>query len=283
VRAHLLTQTRRLILNDVRLRRGLPDAVHQMRVAARRLRSGLRTFRPLLEREWADELRTELAWLANELGAVRDTEVLLDRLDRHAGLLADPVLAERVRPLVDAALGERLDAATAEALASLSSPRYLALLDRAVEAAVKPWFTPVASEPGRDVLPHLARKSWRELRRDAEQLEIDGPAEIWHETRIIAKRARYAAEALEPVFGKPATALAGHLEEVTELLGEHQDAHVSRLVLREIAERPGLDGLDGFALGALRDLEDDAELEARLRFVRLWPRVVRAHRRTRIG
>ena len=46
VHAHLLTHVRRFLLQDVRVRRDLPDSVHQMRVAARRLRSGLRVFRP---------------------------------------------------------------------------------------------------------------------------------------------------------------------------------------------------------------------------------------------
>ena len=74
---------------DVRVRRDLPDAVHQMRVAARRLRSGLKTFGPLVDREWADALREELAWAAGELGNARDTEVLLGRLDKHADDLGE--------------------------------------------------------------------------------------------------------------------------------------------------------------------------------------------------
>ncbi len=47
----------------------------------------------------------------------------------------------------------------------------------------------------------------------------EGTDDSWHETRIAAKRARYAAEALTPVFGGPARKLAKQLELVTELLG----------------------------------------------------------------
>ena len=61
-----------------------PEAVHQARVATRRLRSHMRTFGPLLEPEWTDPLRSELGWLAMALGAVRDREVLLDRLRERA-------------------------------------------------------------------------------------------------------------------------------------------------------------------------------------------------------
>ena len=58
-----------------------------MRVAARRLRSGLRVFRPLLDREWADELRDELRWAGQGLGELRELEVLIARLGRaHGGV-----------------------------------------------------------------------------------------------------------------------------------------------------------------------------------------------------
>src|ERR1700674_4641945 len=64
-----------------------PEAVHQARVATRRLRSHLRTFGPLLDQEWTDPLRSELGWLALSLGAVRDQEVLLERLRERAKTL----------------------------------------------------------------------------------------------------------------------------------------------------------------------------------------------------
>ena len=64
-----------------------PEGVHQARVATRRLRSDLRTFRPLLDREWASALRTELDWLARELGVVRDGDVMLERMRTHASQL----------------------------------------------------------------------------------------------------------------------------------------------------------------------------------------------------
>src|SRR5205807_5494906 len=87
---------------------GDPEYVHQARVGTRRLRSHLRTFRPLLDREWAAGLRAELSWLDDELGRARDAEVLLDRLRSLAGHLPD----EDQRPA--AALLEQL-AVTAEA------------------------------------------------------------------------------------------------------------------------------------------------------------------------
>ncbi|MBV9823355.1 MAG: CHAD domain-containing protein, partial [Actinobacteria bacterium] len=52
------------------------EAVHQTRVATRRLRAALRIFGPLFDAEAATRLQDELAWFAAELGEVRDREVL---------------------------------------------------------------------------------------------------------------------------------------------------------------------------------------------------------------
>ena len=81
------------------MRRDEPDAVHKMRVGTRRLRSTLKTFRPLYDRDTTDRLRAELRWLAESLGHVRDAEVLAARLGR--ALDAEPdelVLGPVARP-----------------------------------------------------------------------------------------------------------------------------------------------------------------------------------------
>ena len=90
VRRALTASTLRLLGHEegVRTRRE-PEDVHQARVATRRLRSDLRTFAPLLDREWLDGLRAELKWLGGELGPVRDAEVLRDRLVESARSLLE--------------------------------------------------------------------------------------------------------------------------------------------------------------------------------------------------
>ncbi|MEX2100652.1 MAG: CHAD domain-containing protein, partial [Acidimicrobiia bacterium] len=80
----------RLIAHDPGVRTGEdPEDVHKMRVATRRLRSDLRTFRPVVDEEWSEPVRAELEWIGGLLGGVRDTEVLLDRLDTRLGELVD--------------------------------------------------------------------------------------------------------------------------------------------------------------------------------------------------
>lgn len=279
VRAHLERHGRRFLLQDVRVRRDLPDSVHQMRVAARRLRSGLQAFGPLVDQEWAKRLRGELGWIAGELGAVRDTEVMIERLDERARELLGEE-SEIAREAVDSVLGERMRDAREHALSAMRSQRYLDLLGDLVDGILDPPFTRKADRSCQKVLPRLVEKSWHRLAADVDQLHYDSPARPWHEARIAAKKARYTAEAVEPVFGKKARPLAKALEEVTELLGDHQDAHVAQVTLSDIASAGTLNSRSGFALGLLYSLEVEHEMSLRSRFRRLWPRVVKVHRDT---
>lgn len=282
VRCVLALTARKFLLQDVRVRRNLPDSVHQMRVAARTLRSALRTFAPLVDREWADGLREELRWAADALGVARDTEVLLARLDSHADALA-PDDAARALPVIDTWLRGRLEDARRAALTELRTDRHLRLLGDLVDAAREPRLTRRADRPSAEALPPLVEKAWRRLVRAVEDLELDGPAEEWHRARILGKRARYAAEAVAPVLGEPAKRRGGALERVTDLLGDHHDAFVARQMLRELAGHPGVDGRTGYALGLLDAVEAGRERSDRVRFQAVWPDVHRVHREWPLG
>src|SRR5499427_3093027 len=146
---------------------GDPEDVHQARVGTRRLRSHLRTFRPLLDREWTDDLRGELGWLADELGTVRDREVLLERLQRLAATLP-PADARPAAGLLGQ-LAASVESGRASLLEAMSSQRYFDLLDRLVAAASNPRFDEAQENrlevSAAQVLPALALKPWRDLRR----------------------------------------------------------------------------------------------------------------------
>ena len=273
IRATLARNVRALLMADLGVRRDLPDSVHQMRVSARRLRSALATFAPLLDVQEASHLKDELRWMANELGAIRDTEVMIGRLDTHAGHLADPQDTERCRSVIDPFLAARLAAARSSALAALRSDRHQQLVDDLMAAAVRPPVTDAAFETCDAVLLPLVTKAWRRLERSVAALSMQGASEPWHEARIRAKRARYAAESVSEVFGKRMRRLAGELADITEILGDHQDAYVAQGVLREIAATPAADGLAGLSLGLLHEYETEVELRDRRRFRNVWDSV----------
>jgi CHAD domain-containing protein len=280
VRDILRGYVRTVMSRDVAVRRGLPDAVHQMRVAVRRLRSALRTFRPLLDAAWADGLRRELSWLADELGATREAEVLYARLRTALDALPGELVLGRARALVQERVGGELAAATESASAALDGERYLALVDRLVDAAWQPLTNPAAEEPAGPTLASLVEQSWRKARAAAASLlgDPERPDEDWHQARIRVKRARYAAEAATPMFGRQATRFARGLAGVQDVLGEHQDAVVARETVRRLATGPRVGGA-GFTLGLLYAAETDARSTARAAFPAAWRQAAAPGRR----
>lgn len=248
---------------------GADEAVHLMRVATRRLRGALRTFRPLFDSGWAKHLRGELSWFTQGLNDLRENDVLRSRLAAHVADLPDDVPGEPVRKVLDAEFARALDTARESAMRMLDSDRYLALHERLVGAANDPPLTERAAASARDVLPGLVRDSWQRLAKDADHLTQDSPAEQWHALRLRAKQARYAAEAVAVVVGAEAAAFARQMERLTDLLGEHQDASQAGDRLHRLAEQV-TDTDVVFALGALAASEHNRALAARRRFPTIW-------------
>jgi CHAD domain-containing protein len=259
-----------ILRHDIGVRAGEdPESVHQARVGTRRLRSHLRTFKPLLQEEWSEGLRGELGWLGQELGAVRDAEVLLERLRAEVARL--PQEDSRPATALLRRLADTVEAARKELLTAMSSQRYVDLLDHLVEAAAQPAVTEEASLPAAEVLPGLARKPWRSLRKGVRALP-NAPADAeLHRIRILAKRARYAAEAAAPVVGKDAARFADAAADLQTVLGEHQDSAVAQGWLRANAGS----GRRAFVAGELSAQEAQRAAAARSRWSRDWRRLNR--------
>jgi CHAD domain-containing protein len=194
---------------------------------------------------------------------VRDLDVLAEGLAEAATDLPEPD-REGGSDLVDRLLSTR-DAARRSLLEVLDGDRYLALLHRIVELALDPpVVADVADRPTRDVLVELARVPWTKLRREVRSLPDRPPDEALHEVRIRAKRSRYAAEAIAP-FVPPAEKLGARIAVLQDVLGEHQDAIVAEVWLREAATKEDLPAAEAFAAGWLAaerraraaDLRDD--------------------------
>jgi CHAD domain-containing protein len=278
VRAAISTSVQRLIDHDAGVRLGGdPESVHLARVATRRLRSDLRTFRSLLVPEWDEALRAELKWLGGELGAVRDTEVLLDLLHHQVDRLTpgDHAVGERLlRQLVD-----RREEQRAELLEAMRSERYAKLLERLVAAANAPALLPEADAPATEVLPALVKKPWKKLRRDVRALDDIPRDEDLHHVRIRAKRTRYAAEAVSPALGKLARRFAKAVAKLQDVLGDHQDAVVAAAWLRKAAKRTG-DSQEVFVAGVLTGMIRTIEHDTRDAWPRAWKRVRKARLRS---
>lgn len=276
VRSAVATSSERLIAHDAAVRLGDdPEGVHQARVAVRRLRSDLRSLRSMLDPDWRDELRGELGWLGGELGMVRDLDVLDERLREHAAALLDD--DERSVGVLLDRLGVRREAARAELLSTMREPRYVALLDALVESAAGPRvLDDVSDVSAADVMGVVMEAPWGHLKKLCDGLGPRSADGELHEARIRAKRVRYAAEALAPVFGKPARRFARRAEALQAVLGSHQDAVVAIGWLRQQGE--GASPRVAFTAGVLAGVETAARDDAR----QVWPGVWAELRRKRL-
>jgi len=264
---HLQQQVDQLILRDRDARADAHDGVHRMRVAARRLRSALATYRPLLDRERTDPVRDELKWLGQILGRSRDTEVLRRRLLDLVAAQPPELVLGPVERRVDLELRARHRAARAELLAVLDSDRYFRLLDALDDLLDDPPLTARAGKPAHKHVPTLVGRAARRVDRAARAV-ANAPTtqardEGLHEVRKSAKRARYAAESATPLVGKPAKELARRMTALQDVLGEHQDSVTARALLLELAAAAHLSGENGFTFGLLHAQEHARAKDAR--------------------
>ena len=144
----------------------------------------------------------------------------------------------------------------------------------AVAAAHAPVCTLDADQQASTTLPPLATSPWRRLRSAVRQLPEQPTDPELHRIRILAKRARYAAEAVAPVIGADAAAFARAAAKLQTILGEHQDSVTAQAWLRGAR----VTGRRAFVAGELIALEHVAAQKAR----KDWPKVWKALDRKRL-
>jgi CHAD domain-containing protein len=271
---YLNTQVAAVRAYDAGVRLDLPDAVHQFRVACRRLRSGLRAFRPVLDRERVTWLRAELRWLGRMLSPARDNEVL----DAYLRTTVRALPPENVLGPVPARLTAHFARANADArttaLNTLDSERYRALLVDLVQFVEAPPWKDKARRPAAKQLRRPVRRAWRRLSASVDTARATEPGQdralALHQVRKDAKRTRYTAEALQPVFGVELDRWRRKVKRVQTALGEHQDAVVTRAALRDLGIRAYLNGENAFTYGLLHAGQDQRAQQAEQDFARRW-------------
>jgi CHAD domain-containing protein len=246
-----------ILSNDPGTRLGVdPEHLHAHRVAIRRLRAALRE----------EPLKSELGWIGGALGAVRDLDVLTERLRRQADVL-DGDERTALRPLL-ARLARRRARARGELVEALESARYFSLLASVAEVATRPFESP--SE-----LTALAGRQFRRLRRDVEQAGAEPADEALHEVRKRAKRIRYASErareAGDPSLGKVIEAAKA----LQDVLGSSQDAVVMEHELRDLVGETTT-SIRAIAIGRLIERERVQRETSAVEWVGAWRRLEQA-------
>ena len=272
VRAYLTEQCTVLIDSETALR-DRESVVHPTRVAARRLRSTLRTYAEVVDVARAGALTDELRWFAGLLGEIRDREVLEARLlDDLAELPPEVVIGP-----IASQISEELTAGRATAWdvvqTELDGDRYRALLAELHRWRSDPPLTEAAGAPAIKAKKYVKRANKKLDKRLDRAIEarLTGDAEsdhLLHQARKAGKRARYAVELAAPLLGKKADKIIDARKDLQDVLGEHQDSIVAADFLRTEGARVGIrSGHNGFSYGLLygRELARQAAIGDQLR------------------
>ena len=223
--------------NEPGARAGLdPEYVHDMRVAARRMRAALRIFRGALPPDFVERADRELRHYFANMGRVRDLDVGLALLrsripkDDAAGAAAWIERLER-----------RRKRAWNRMLRDFGSPRYdrfLGFMERAL-ASDPPVGAeaPCAEQRVGDHAPRILRRAFRKALDSAFALDVGSPESDFHAVRIRFKKLRYAVEFFADLRPRATRKLGAELAEIQDVLGEFQDEVVLRTLLRQGGDR----------------------------------------------
>lgn len=268
----------RLLAAEPEVRTDAPDSVHQMRVATRRLRSVLRSYRGLLQPDRSSAVSDELKWLAGVLGIARDAEVRADRFDVLLGKHARPADDEgRGQAAVDAvtmrlvtAERARYRAAHADVLDALGTDRYRELRDTLTGWRDRPPLRGTrAAQPADEfftVVLYRDRKRLLGLIQAERHVATADRIELLHDIRKSAKRLRYSCEAAAQVLGDTASDLGDRAKRLQTVLGDHRDAVESQHAIYGRAADAAVAGEDTTLYRLLAGAEEAAARQALARY-----------------
>lgn len=159
-------------------------------------------------------------------------------------------------------------------------PRYRCLLDELAAFAASPPFRVGRSGCDAGALLRCVRKEIQRTERRAARAAAEPPGrgrdDAFHDVRKAAKRVRDAAETVRPLAPAASRRLARCYETVQDLLGERQDAAVTRCLVVQDGARVGvLPAHNGFTYGVLAEQERNAIRAVERRWPDVWRRATR--------
>lgn len=247
-------------------RAGEVEAVHQLRVATRRLRATVRLLGPVLPAGFVRVAERELAWLGGAIGTVRDLDVLTQTVHAHAGRL-DPDSRRALGPLALVLHDERA-ARHAALVAALDTARCRRLLAHLVAFADSP--PPARQRPLGATAAELVRPLLRAVLRSGRRVTARSEPATLHRVRVRAKRLRYALETLRGLGGRSLPKMVRRLGDLQELLGAGQDMVVAIGWLRAHVEPARLATDTVLAAGGLVEVLARRARKLRRRYPAVW-------------
>ncbi|WP_271395825.1 CYTH and CHAD domain-containing protein [Neomicrococcus lactis] len=258
-----------LALWDPRVRRGEPDALHQLRVSVRTFRGLLKVTRKIVDKERARALSAQLRVTGQALGTARDAEVHLEILEERVDRWNRDTVSEQAIARLRTRLETEQETALAAALEHLRSPEYFATLD-AVDAflAEIPLNSKYdAAAKARGPLRLAVDRQVARIKTHVESAAAISEGDEWihllHEARKEAKTLRYMIRHLEDVpgsdLGGRRKALRVRAEGLQNGLGEHRDSLAFQTFVRSVAREAAAAGEETFSYGVLYAAEQEIQ------------------------
>jgi CHAD domain-containing protein len=264
------------------------EALHDMRVATRRMRAAWRVFEDAFRPGRTKKIRRRLETLADRLGMARDLDVLVDGLENYrAGL------DEQARPGLDPILSQwrrQRKAARAQLLKELESPGYANFVKEMEEfltgganAAAQP-ATPTAPHRVKDRAASLIWAAYEAVRAYELVLPWAG-VETVHELRIAAKWLRYELEFFGETLGPDAARVLERVVALQDHLGSLHDADVAAKLARDtlVAGAGELSQVEAETIGAYMRLNEREVARRRRTLGPIWRSVTGAPFRRALG
>lgn len=271
-RSTIAVHLRALLDQIAGAQRGEAEPVHQVRVAARRLRASVSLFAPYVSSLRPKVMDERLKWLGRQAGAVRDLDVLEQLLQQRAKKL-DPQAGKDLEPLFEEIRLRRARAAAALAR-SLSGSRYKSLIARlsapiAITHRGDAAFGAVAAD--------LFAPMLKSVMRAGTKMHEDPTPDDLHRLRKRAKASRYALEMMLAIDEKDLAPMLKRLEDLQDLVGAHHDAIVAIAWIREFAGSRQHPANVAFACGALAEAMRRRESKLKRRGLKEWQRFLKSN------
>jgi CHAD domain-containing protein len=250
---------------------GDEEPLHQLRVAARRLRASIELFASAIYASQLKLYRRDLPWVGAQAGAVRECDVTAALIGARAAKI-DPDLKDAIAPMVEA-LGDRRKSEHAKLYALLASKRYRGLIAKLSQPAIKKIGADRILGP---VAAQLIRPATHSAARLGRKLHEDAPAIVFHKLRVRIKRLRYELEMVASLGARRHKKALARLEALQELLGLFHDTSVASAWLMSYAETSAAPPRTVLAAGAMIQSLDSRERKLRRRCTKAWRRFERS-------
>jgi len=234
----LIFHFQRMLQNETGTRLGEDsEALHDMRVATRRMRAAFRVFNPYYRTDVIKELRTGLKITGKNLGVVRDWDVLFEKTRLYVDLLTSGEQSD-LEFLVESWSREREKA----------REHLIFYLDGASYYEFKNTFSEFVNTLGNEVLdlhlknamvcedaPSLIFSRYEKVLAHEENLQ-DPTVQQLHALRIDFKRLRYTVEFFHSALGETSDYCIDELKLLQDYLGDLNDARVAVLRIQQFLE-----------------------------------------------